>query len=153
MTGKVITVAHQGPWGPMALLFQSKPQLLTHILCSPQLLLYCAISGGDKVDGVMASLARREDRWLHDVENCNPMTIDFFAVGRTPRHAIPVLSPTSSPPVRSPTDRQPPEPSSRPLVAFAFASFARDGTVSIKDGRHRGHWSRLHHLAPDQSSC
>lgn len=39
---------------------------------------YCVISGGDEADGVMASLARREDRWLHDIEKCNSMTIDFF---------------------------------------------------------------------------
>lgn len=104
--------------------------------------------GGDEADGVIASLARREDHGLHDTENYNPMTLDFFAVGRTPRHAIPVLLPPAWPPVRSPVDRHPPEPSSR---RFYRVRVLCDGTVLVIDSGHYGHWSRLRHLAPRQS--
>lgn len=132
--GMLISVLRPGTWGSGDTSVQSEPnlsdmQFLLLLRCFSAASLSSVMPDGDEADGVITSLARREDHGLHDTENWYPMTLDFFAVGRTPRHAIPVMLPTAWPPVRSPVDRHPPEPSSR---RFYRVRVLCDGTVLVK---------------------
>ena len=63
MPGMMVPVIIKGRGGSRALLVQGKPELLTCSPCSSQLLLCTFVMpSGDEADGVIASLARREDR-------------------------------------------------------------------------------------------